>query len=107
MADTALTKTVFFAASRETVWSFLTDKDKLALWFHRAEADLAPDQDYALVAKGGNGEPVKQCWGRVLEMKPPTSLVYSFTIKPLGGGDDDRHLDAGRNPWRNKTDTQT
>ena len=85
MADTALTKTVFFAASRETVWSFLTDKDKLALWFHRAEADLAPDQDYALVAKGGNGEPVKQCWGRVLEMKPPTSLVYSFTIKPLGG----------------------
>ncbi|MHA1563729.1 MAG: SRPBCC family protein [Alphaproteobacteria bacterium] len=85
MADTILTKTAFFAASRETVWSFLTDKDKLALWFHQADADLAPGQDYALVAKSDDGEPVKQCWGQVLEMKPPTSLVYTFTIKPLGG----------------------
>jgi len=30
MSDSTIVKTVFFTAPRETVWSFLTDKDKLA-----------------------------------------------------------------------------
>ena len=85
MSDATITKTIFFAASRETVWSFLTDKDKLAQWFHPADADLVEGQDYALVGKAEDGSTVKQCWGNVVQMDPPTSLVYSFTIKPLGG----------------------
>lgn len=85
MSDATITKTVFFATSRETVWSFLTDKDKLAQWFHPADADLVEGQDYALVGKAEDGSTVKQCWGNVVQMDPPTSLVYSFTIKPLAG----------------------
>ena len=85
MSNTTITKTFFFAASRETVWSFLTEKDKLAQWFHPATTDLAEGQDYALVRKEEDGSEVKQCWGTVLRMDKPTSLVYSFTVGPLNG----------------------
>lgn len=85
MSDSTITKTVFLAASRETVWSFLTDKDKLAEWFHPAEADLADGRDYALVSKDEDGSTNRQCWGTVIEMDPPGSLVYSFTVEPLAG----------------------
>ena len=30
----SITKTVFLKAPRDTVWAFLTEKDKLARWFH-------------------------------------------------------------------------
>ena len=85
MSNTTLTKTFIFAASRETVWSFLTEKDKLAQWFHPATADFVEGQDYALVREDDNGSEVKQCWGTVLQMDKPNVLVYSFTIKPLNG----------------------
>jgi len=85
MSDSTIVKTVFFAAPRETVWSFLTDKDKLAQWFHPAEADLAQGHDYALISTAEDGSRVKQCWGNVVQMDPPALLVYSLTIKPLGG----------------------
>ncbi len=84
MSDTII-KTAYFAASRDTVWSFLTDKDKLAQWFHGAESNLEEGQEYALMAKGEAGPDIKQCWGKVLKMDRPATLVYSFTIKPLGG----------------------
>ncbi len=85
MTDATINKSIFLAAPRETVWDFLTRKDKLALWFHPAEADLAIDQDYALIRTGEDGTVSKQCWGTVLEMNKPVRLVYTFTIKPLGG----------------------
>lgn len=85
MPDTTLTKTFIFAASRETVWSFLTKKDKLAQWFHPATADLVEGEDYALVREDDDGTQVKQCWGTVLRMDKPETLVYSFTIAPLNG----------------------
>lgn len=84
MSDT-ITKTIFFAATRDTVWSFLTDKDKLAQWFHRAESNLEAGREYALLGTAADGSEVRQCWGTVLEMERPTTLVYSFTVKPLGG----------------------
>jgi len=84
MNDT-ITKTVFFKASRDTVWAFLTEKDKLAEWFHPAEADLADGEDYALLGKSPEGPAVKQCWGTVEHWEPPSKLIYSFTIKPLNG----------------------
>ena len=80
-----LVKTAWFAAPRETVWAFLTEADKLGKWFHPAEADLAAGADYALIAAGEDGRPVRQCWGTVLEMDPPARLSYTFTIKPLAG----------------------
>ncbi len=85
MNNSTITKTAFFAASRETVWSFLTEKDKLAKWFHPAEADLVDGQDYALVGKTDDGVTKKICWGTVLHMDRPSKLVWSFTVGALEG----------------------
>lgn len=87
MSNTATTisKTVFFNASRDTVWAFLTQKDKLALWFHPAEHDLAEGEAYALVRKGDDGGEIRQIWGRVLKMEEPETLVYTLIIDPFAG----------------------
>ncbi|MEE9325661.1 MAG: SRPBCC domain-containing protein [Cocleimonas sp.] len=85
MSNTTIHKSCFFNASRETVWSYLTDKDKLGEWFHPSIANLADGEDYALVEKNDKGEEEKVCWGTVLEMDKPNTLVYSFTVGPLKG----------------------
>lgn len=85
MTDTVISKSIILNAPRDTVWAFLTEKDKLAEWFHEAEADLADQQPYTLVDRAPDGTTTKMCWGEVLEMTKPSSLVYSFTVKPLGG----------------------
>lgn len=77
-----ITKTIFINATPEVVWEYLTKKDKLALWFHPAEADLQLDADYALI---GSDSGDKLCWGRVLEMQPPEHMLWSFTVQPLNG----------------------
>ncbi|MEO1249601.1 MAG: SRPBCC domain-containing protein [Pseudomonadota bacterium] len=84
MTDT-ITKTVFLDAPREVVWSYLTEKDKLAQWFHPADADLAPGKAYALLEKTPQGPGKPQCWGKTQTMEPPSLLVYSFTVGPLNG----------------------
>jgi len=85
MNKSTITKSAFFSATRETVWAFLTETEKLALWFHPAESDLAEHQEYVLIQKREDGTAEKQCWGKVLEMNKPSRLVYTFTIKPLNG----------------------
>ena len=75
MTTTTIIKTVFFAASRETVWSFLTDKDKLGEWYHPAEADLAAGEPYALYKVDADGARARLIWGRVLEMQPFDRLL--------------------------------
>jgi uncharacterized protein YndB with AHSA1/START domain len=85
MSDAIITKTIFLNADADTVWAFLTDKDKLAEWFHPAESNLAQGSDYTLVGQADDGSMVKKCWGSVVESKRPEKLVYTFTIEPLGG----------------------
>tara|TARA_R110002126_G_scaffold291741_2_gene456345 strand:- start:19770 stop:20195 length:426 start_codon:yes stop_codon:yes gene_type:complete len=85
MDNQTITKTLFFNASREVVWAFLTDKDKLGTWFHPADRNLQEGQDYALMGKADDGTPKKMCWGTVIEMQPPSKLVQSFTVGPLSG----------------------
>ena len=85
MSNDTITKSVFFTASRDTVWAYLTEKDKLALWFNPAESDLEGGQEYALLKIGDDGSTSKMCWGTVLEMEKPSRLVYTFTITPLAG----------------------
>lgn len=80
-----LIKTVIFETSPETVWSFLTDKDKLGQWYHPAEADLAEGQDYRLMGKADDGAPMALIWGRVLEWDKPHRLVTTFCIGPFEG----------------------
>ncbi len=85
MTPKTITKSIFLKAPREVVWAFLTEKEKLALWFNPAEADLALGAEYALLGPDKDGNAEKICWGEVLEMEKPTRLVYSFTVKPLAG----------------------
>jgi len=83
--STTITKSAFFKVPRETVWAFLTQRDKLAQWFFAADADLAPGQDFVMSQPGETGEAAIRCWGTVLEMERPSRLVYTFTIKPMNG----------------------
>ena len=84
MSSTTINKSCFFAAPRETVWGFLTEKDKLAQWFHPSTADLVEGEDYQLVKKGSDpAEPV--LWGKVLKMDKPSTLIYTFTFGAFNG----------------------
>jgi uncharacterized protein YndB with AHSA1/START domain len=80
-----LVKTVFLKAPRAHVWRFLTEADKLALWFHAAAGDLKAGADYALLTNTYGKEGERLCWGRVLEMEPPKRLIYTFTHEWLKG----------------------
>ena len=84
MSTTTIHKTIFLNASRETVWSYLTDKDKLGEWFHPAESDLVEGKPYILLSDATDSES-KICWGDVLSAKKPSFLSYTFTVKPMGG----------------------
>lgn len=79
-----ITKSIFLAATPETVWQYLTEKDKLKAWFHPAENDLAIGKEYALVKEDQPGSQ-RLCWGEVVSMTPPTSMVWTFTVGPLNG----------------------
>lgn len=85
MTELSLVKTVFLRAPRAHVWRFLTEADKLALWFHEGEADLAKGAAYALLTNSYGKEGDKLITGRVLEMDPPKRLVQTFTHQWLNG----------------------
>ncbi len=84
MSTTTIHKTIFLAANRETVWEYLTDKDKLGEWFHPAAESLVEGKPYVLLSDARDSSS-KMCWGDVLTANKPSSLVYSFTVKPLDG----------------------
>jgi len=83
MSTSTMTKSIFLSAPRETVWAYLTEKDKLGEWFHPADVDLVEGKPYALLGDASDSES-KMCWGEVLSAKKPSFLSYTFTIKPLG-----------------------
>lgn len=83
MSTTTINKSIFLAADRETVWQYLTDKDKLGEWFHPAAESLVEGKPYTLLGDA-NDSSSKMCWGDVLTAKKPSSLVYTFIVKPLG-----------------------
>ncbi len=85
MPNISITKTVFFNASPATVWTYLTEKEKLGKWFHPAESDLEEGKEFALISIADDGAKVPQCWGVVQKMTPPSELIWSFTVKPMNG----------------------
>ena len=84
---TALTinKTLFLKVPPAHVWKFLTEKDKLALWFHEGGEDLRPGGPFVLLTNSLGKEGEKLCWGNVLEFDPPRRLVHTFTHQWLQG----------------------
>ncbi|NNE85289.1 MAG: SRPBCC domain-containing protein [Alphaproteobacteria bacterium] len=87
MRTTTITKSAFFHASRETVWEFLTNKDKLGEWYYPAEADFVEGEDYCLYRVDDTGAKVPQITGRVIELKAPVKLVTTFVIGPFNGAE--------------------
>jgi len=87
MNSTTISKTIFIDAPRETVWSYLTEKDKLALWFHTANANFTEGKDYYFTHKNRDEDNKPLIWGKVVTMEAPNKLVYTFTIEPFGEAD--------------------
>jgi len=83
MNNTTINKTIFLNASRDNVWSFLTEKDKLAKWFHPSENDLKEGENYACLRTAEDGNTIPQIWGKVVKMDVPNKLVYTFIIDPF------------------------
>jgi uncharacterized protein YndB with AHSA1/START domain len=40
MSDTTLRKSIYLKATPEQVWAYLTDPEKLAIWFHKPKSPL-------------------------------------------------------------------
>jgi uncharacterized protein YndB with AHSA1/START domain len=82
-----LVKTIFLKAPRAHVWTFLTEANRLALWFHQGEKDLEAGGDWALVSNSPGKVGQRVCWGKVRAFEPPARLVHTFTLQRLGGAE--------------------
>ena len=51
MSTTTINKSIFLAVSRDTVWEYLTNKDKLGEWFHPAAANLEEGKPLELLGR--------------------------------------------------------
>jgi uncharacterized protein YndB with AHSA1/START domain len=79
---TILTKSIYLRATKQQVWDYLTDPEKLAIWFHKPPKALAEGEDYAMY---GTTSGDKLMWGQVTVAHPHDHLEYSFTIAPMDG----------------------
>lgn len=80
MTDTILKKSIFLKATPAQVWAYLTDPDKLAIWFHKPPTELV-EGDYEMF---GTTSGDRLMWGKVLVAEPYSRLEYTFTIAPMG-----------------------
>lgn len=85
MTELNIVKTIFLKAPREHVWKFLTDPQKLALWFHEGAGELTEGGDWALLTNSVDKEGERMCWGAVIKMNPPELLIHTFTHPHLNG----------------------
>lgn len=82
MTDNTLHKMIYLKASKEQVWAYLTDPEKLAIWFHKPARTLATGEEYEMF---GTTSGDKLMWGKVTTADPHDLLEYSFTIGPMNG----------------------
>ncbi len=80
--ETVLTKSILLRATKEQVWAYLTDPDKLAIWFHRPTETLAQGQKYEMY---GRESGKKLMWGETTVATPFDRLEMTFTIAPMNG----------------------
>ena len=79
---TTISKSIFLAAPKPKVWAFLTEVDKVKIWFHRYDADLAQGRDYKIFGQESGDE---LGFGTVLRADPFDLLEYTFAIGPMQG----------------------
>lgn len=82
--EAKMIKTIYIKAPRNLVWSYLTEPDKLARWFHESDTVLTAGSEYQLLRENQSDKGQKMCWGKVLEADAPNRLVYTFTHTMLG-----------------------
>ena len=81
MTDNTLRKSIYLKASKQQVWGYLTDPEKLGIWFHKPKVALSEGEDYAMY---GTTSGDKLMWGSVQKATPHDYLEYTFTITPMG-----------------------
>jgi uncharacterized protein YndB with AHSA1/START domain len=81
MTDTILHKTIYLNATPDQVWEYLTEPDKLGIWFHKPKTTLTQGGPMEMFgAESGD----RLMWGTVNVARKPEYLEYTFTIKPMG-----------------------
>ncbi|MEM6712733.1 MAG: SRPBCC domain-containing protein [Pseudomonadota bacterium] len=80
MTDLAIEKTIYLRATPARVWDYLTDPDKLAMWFHKPKFPLL-EGSYEMMS-GETDD--RMMWGEVQVAEPYSRLEYTFCIPPLG-----------------------
>lgn len=83
MTRLTLKKTIILKAPPDHVWKFLTEKNRLATWFHEGETDFEANGIYALVTNTLGKEGTRLVWGKVLTFDTPRKLVHTFTHQGL------------------------
>ena len=82
MTENALRKMIYLKASKEQVWAYLTDPEKLAIWFHKPKTPLKGGEAYEMF---GTTSGDKLMWGDVTAAEPHDLLEYTFSIGPMNG----------------------
>ncbi len=80
MTSIILEKSIYLKATPAQVWAYLTDPEKLAVWFHKPNAALVTGEYEMFGAESGE----KLMWGEVLIAEPFSRLEYTFSIAPMG-----------------------
>ena len=80
MTETILRKSIYLKATPAQVWAYLTEPEKLAIWFHKPPAPLTEGSYEMFGTESGD----KLMWGEVLVAEPYARLEYTFGIKPMG-----------------------
>ncbi|SEW32775.1 Uncharacterized conserved protein YndB, AHSA1/START domain [Cognatiyoonia koreensis] len=81
MTDMILEKTIYLKATPAKVWDYLTEPDKLAIWFHKPKSPLIEGEYEMFGVESGD----KLMWGEVLVAEPFARLEYTFSIAPMAG----------------------
>ena len=80
MTETVIQKSIHLRATPAQVWAWLTDPEKLEIWFHKPDKALVEGEYTMHAADTGD----MKMWGEVLVAEPFNRLEYTFVIPPMG-----------------------
>ncbi|WP_298430769.1 SRPBCC domain-containing protein [uncultured Jannaschia sp.] len=81
MTDTVLEKSIYLRATPARVWAYLTEPEKLAVWFHAPKTPLVEGEYEMFGTESGD----RLMWGEILVADPFERLEYTFSIKQMAG----------------------